>query len=511
MAIGNQLQITLISFDKRRNSTKQPSSGVGFTITAALKENTSVYHPSFIINHNAPDFNYIKAVWTDTNNRSWTYYYFVDDITFNTDRIITAACTCDVLATFRSDILSTRANIMYTADSVYNNIIDTRLPVYSDVFYHETSVDLGSLNPPTPYEGSPLMITDLSGSNPYTSIILAVTGKGSFGSYLMYDSNDVTEILDGVDGFNVGITDILTGLKQLFYGGTASECLKAAIALPISLDNNDVGASNTEELYLGNYPAKKENSGVLSPIYVYPINKKILKGKYRLNIPWTTSEGWQRCAPYRQLYLYFPFIGLMALNSSDMTSDIFVDVSYSINLTSGDIAIVVEGVRETTLDTRIVATASGNMAINTPFGSTGIDTNRLTQSIGAGAASVGASLAMAATGNVVGAGLTLAGGIAGAASGTIAAMGGTGQGDGGLGGGASSGLDKKIRLFVVGRLLTAQPDIWAATYGKPYMRPDSVGNHTGLVITEGFSLSASASKDMIEEINRLMDGGVYIE
>ena len=507
------MKIYLYSFAKKRNSTAIPS-GAGYEVEVQLKENCSVYHPAFILNHNAADFNYIRAVFPSSGGASDTYYYFVDDITFNTDRIITANCSCDSLATLRGEILGTRANIMYTADSTRDNIVDPRLPVTSDVYINETSIDLGNmLSPSVPYEGDNLLIEDLSNQGSGVgSVILAVTGKGSFGTYMLDYPSDLSEILDGIDDFNTGMVDILTGLKQLFYGGTASECLKAAFILPVTLDSNTIGASTAEPLYLGNYPCKKETgASILLPINVLKVNNKIMRGKYRLSIPWLSTDTWQRSVPYQQLYLYFPFIGVVSLNNSDMTSDIFVDVSYSLNITSGDISILVEGVRDETLDTHIIGGGNGNMALNTPFGSTGIDTNRLTQSIGAGAASVGASLAMAATGNLAGAGLTLAGGIASAAGGTIAAMGGTGYGDGGLGGGSTSGLDKHIRLINIRHGLTATPDGWAATYGKPYFMPDRVGDHSGLVITEGFSLSASAPKDMIEEVNRLMDGGVYIE
>ncbi len=506
------MKIYLYDFAKKRNSTAQPSGG--YEVEVQLKENCSVYSPAFIINHNAPDFNYIRAVFPSSGGGTKTFYYFVDDITFNTDRIITATCSCDVLATFKSEILNTRANIMYTADSNRDNIVDPRLPVTSDVSINETSIDLGDIaSPSVPYEGETLLINDLSNqSNALGSVILSVTGKGSFGTYMLVYPSDLSEILDGIDDFNTGMIDILTGLKQLFYGGTASECLKAAFVLPITLDNVTVGASTAEPLYLGNYPCKKETgASILSNINVYAVNRKIMRGKYRLSIPWLSSDTWQRSAPYQQLYLYFPFIGMVSLNNSDMTSDIFVDVSYSLNITSGDISILVEGVRDQTLDTHIIGGGNGNMALNTPFGSTGIDTSRLTQSIGAGAASVGAAVAMAAAGNLGGAGLTLFGGIASAAGGTIAAMGGTGYGDGGLGGGSSSGLDKHIRLINICHGLTATPNGWAQTYGKPYMMPDRVGDHAGLVITEGFTLSADGSKTMLEEVNRLMDGGVYIE
>lgn len=508
------MKIYLYSFSKKRNSTAIPS-GAGYEVDVQLKENCSVFHPSFILNHNAADFNYIRAVFPSSGGSSDTYYYFVDDITFNTDRIITANCSCDSLATMKSEILGTRANIMYCADSPRDNIVDPRLPVFSDVFLNETAIDLGDpLNVPTPYEGEPLLIHDMSNTGALDgSVIISVTGKGSFGAYMLQYSSDLPEILDGVDDYTNGIVDILAGLKQLFYGGTAAECLKAAFVLPINLTPADIGASSNEPLYLGNYPCKinSPSTGQLIPIYVYQIKRKIVRGKYRLSIPWLKPETWQRSAPYTNLYLYFPMVGIINLNTSDMISDIFVDVSYSINVTSGDISILVEGVKNTTLETHIIGAGNGNMALNTPFGSTGIDTSRLTQSIGVGAAAAGASLAMAATGNFVGAGLTLAGGLASAASGTLAAMGGNGYGDGGLGGGSSNGLDKNIRLIYSGRTLTAQPAAWSTTYGKPFMAPDTISNHSGLVITEAFSLSAAYPKEMIEEVNRLMDGGVYIE
>lgn len=107
--------------------------------------------------------------------------------------------------------------------------------------------------------------------------------------------------------------------------------------------------------------------------------------------------------------------------------------------------------------------------------------------------------------------MTLTGGIASAAGNTIAAAGGTGYGDGGLGGGSSSGLDKHIRLIGVQHSLTETPARWAATYGKPYFMVDTIGNHSGLVITEGASVSSDLSAALIDTINAGLDGGLYIE
>lgn len=496
------MKIYLYSFSKKRNSTAIPS-GAGYEVEVQLKENCSVYHPAFILNHNAADFNYIRAVFPSSGGASDTYYYFVDDITFNTDRIITAVCSCDTLATLRSEIFGTRANIMYCADSPVIDIIDTRIPVRTNVAYIENSIDLG-----VPNSGG-LHIKDLS-NNEIPAIMLAVTGKGCFGVYLLKNYYEMSEILDGVDIYTNGWVDIFSGLKQLFFGGTAAECLKAAIALPIALTGSDVGASTEVDLFLGNYPCLNNNGG---NIKVYKVYNQIFTAEYSINIPWGSSPFgvWQRCSPYNDFYLYIPFIGIIHLNASDIVNDNVIEIEFAINVTSGDIGVIIKAVQTSSGTRRVVATSSGNMALNTPFGSTGIDTNRLTQSIGTGLATAGVSIAMAATGNLPGAALTLAGGIAGAAGGTLSALGGTGAGDGGLGGGASSGLDKSIRLVNINRTLSDSPANFAQTYGKPFMRPDTISNHSGLVITEGFSLSASAPKDMIEEVNRIMDGGVYIE
>lgn len=498
------MKIYLYSFAKKRNSTAIPS-GTGFEVEVQLKENCSVFHPSFILNHNAADFNYVRAVFPSSGGSSDTYYYFVDDITFNTDRIITAVCSCDTLATLRSEIFGTRANIMYCADSTETQVVDQRLPIRNYIDYTETKIDLSTTN------SGGLVIKDLStGFGGEPTVILGVTGKGSFGAYMLEDFYDLAEILDGCDNYLSGWNDMFTGLKQLFFGGTASECLKSAIALPIEIDLTETGDPYGEQLYLGSYPCTRSD---LTPINVRYIRSQIKKGQYQLSIPWSSdapANSWLRSSPYQDFILYFPFVGIIHLNPADLANARMIYIDYAINITSGDISVMVKGVHEETFPDKkvILATANGNMAINTPFGSTGIDTNRLTQSISAGLATATSALAMT---NPVSAALTLAGGIGTAAAGAISAAGGTGYGDGGLGGGSSSGLDKFIRLINVTRSLTATPAQWAQTFGKPYMRPDNVGNHSGLVITEGFSLSASAPKDMIEEVNRLMDGGVFIE
>lgn len=96
------MQITLYNLAKRRNSTKQPSKGTNITVN--LKEGTSYFNPSFILNLNPTGFNYLS--W---DNR----YYYITNIENTRNGIYTISCELDALATYKSDILGTTAFVLY--------------------------------------------------------------------------------------------------------------------------------------------------------------------------------------------------------------------------------------------------------------------------------------------------------------------------------------------------------------------------------------------------------------
>lgn len=136
------------------------------------------------------------------------------------------------------------------------------------------------------------------------------------------------------------------------------------------------------------------------------------------------------------------------------------------------------------------------------FGDYGINTNRATQAIGAGLTAAAGFLS--ANPAMVFAGLS------GAAAATISAMGGSSEGAGGLGGGASMGFDMRIALTTITRNVS-DPNP-AAIIGKPLMKVDTIGNRLpGYIQTDGFSLVSNCSKSEADEINAMMDRGVYID
>lgn len=102
------------NFSKKKNSTKQPSGGT--QVAVALKEETSLSNPTFILS------NY---------NDSWNYcafkgrYYYIVDVTYASNHLYELHCVCDVLATYKANIGNYTAFIeRCSTEGEYNNFIN---------------------------------------------------------------------------------------------------------------------------------------------------------------------------------------------------------------------------------------------------------------------------------------------------------------------------------------------------------------------------------------------------
>ena len=109
--------ITLYSFSKRKNSTKQPNTGTQVGVN--LKSPTSKYNPTFIIGNTNPlPYTYLK--WEDR-------YYYIDDIRFIRDHYYELVCSLDVLATYKANVLATSAYVAYSSSNYNENLLDSRI------------------------------------------------------------------------------------------------------------------------------------------------------------------------------------------------------------------------------------------------------------------------------------------------------------------------------------------------------------------------------------------------
>lgn len=467
--------LTYYTFSKRSKSTAQPTGGT--VINVNLKDGTSLFSPVFLLNFSgAPSFNYVSFEGR---------YYFVSDIVSVRNDLWEIRCTEDYLATGKTDIGNTTANILY-ATGGRNDIIDQRIPVASGIdVRHEAVIPQG----------------DFTGFTDSTEgiAIISVTGVGSFGNYLI-SAIDVPDLLKNIDQWNDGITDVATGFQQLIRGGSAPNNLRSAIYLPIILSTTQNFDSPTQ-IYLGKYPCTDGNG---SPLMGMRVRNPFLDAHGTVTIPWKYSD-WRRNSPYTKVYLYVPIFGVITIPASDIITDTTLTVNYSLNMLGGDISFHVKGNNTQ----RKIVTGSANIAMQSPYGSANISGAKVASSLGVGLSSIAAVATGAVTGGA--AVVALGGGLAASAGGLINALGGESAGGGGLNGSSVTGLDLGIMCTTVSRDLTDTQASLNPIIGKPVMAKHTINTYSGFVQTDGMQVAGNLTDTERDAINALCDGGFYYE
>lgn len=123
---------TYSSFAKKRNSTKQPTGGTSHTAT--LKEPCSIENPVFKLRTSDNNITYVSA---------FGHYYFVDDAIRISNEDIELHCSCDALASHKSEITASNQYVARCETNTYWNtkLIDESYPLATDpdIFYHTVS------------------------------------------------------------------------------------------------------------------------------------------------------------------------------------------------------------------------------------------------------------------------------------------------------------------------------------------------------------------------------------
>ena len=472
------------TFSKRKNSTKQPT-GSGTSLNVNLKSGTSLLSPTFLLSLSSrPAYDYISFEGR---------YYFVTDIVSVRDNLWEISATVDALGSHKAAIGSSPALILY-ADGGRNDIIDFRIPITDDVEIHSNAVAINGWN-----------VNNIT----YGSIMISVTGVGSFGTYMMEDNSDLHSMMgDSTNWWDniANIGSVEDALKQFFYGGSSGDCLKNAIALPITLTYSapDPYLGPKEQLNLGPYPAADSYQ---NPVYVHRVNNPIMKTTTTINIPWQYND-WRRHSPYTDVQLYLPFIGTLNLSADELVNATSLDIDYSLNIASGDLAVSVS----TDSPVKCIMTASNNIAMNLPFGSANIPSTRSVAAVVTSIAAMAASAYIGGKGEM--SSLTVGAKVAGTGALTAAGVllgSGEQKGGGGLSGGAAQGLFDHIMCTTITRVLTDTQANLSGVMGKPVMKKATIGSYSGYIQTDGFSIDGAMTDMERDIINAAFNGGAYYE
>lgn len=481
-------QATFYTFSKRGNSTAVPT-GAGTAVDVVLKDGTSLIDPVFLLQ--------LSTVPAWSMMQFEGRYYKITNITSVKHDLWEVSATVDVLATYKTNIQAASAFVLY--DTAANTeLIDKRLSAVT----------------------TPNYAVNTSGNFEYIGrgacVAVDVVGANGSDTYLMTVS-DAAELLNDIDtwaGVNFddiiwddslpaeeALVDVLqqigqnvvTAIKDLIAAGSAPSMLRGARLMCFPVSGGDGDSVNS--VMLGNYSSGKPG--------VRQSHLARTSELVSVSIPWTFSD-WRRNSPYTQIFLYSPYFGLVELPTSELIGKGQIDCSVSFSSVSGDALFMLSAVP-----------SGGGASIKLGHYSCNLSSPHLI-----GSSNVSAwNQVMAVTSGGMAIGTALAAGPVGAAMGTRGIMGmldhirPLAQTIGTAGGSAllALGLPPPLTLIEVTHNTNVAPDSVSAIIGTPTNAVKSLAGLSGYVETHGFSVSGSMTDRERADINRLMDGGVYIE
>lgn len=435
------MQITLYNLAKRRNSTKQPSKGSNITVN--LKEGTSYFNPSFILNFNPTGFNYLS--W---DNR----YYYITNIENTRNGIYTISCELDALATYKSDILGTTAFVLYSSSNYDVGIPDTRLSTKPNYIVKTNAVTY-------PIAGNPLYVVTYIGES--GASMKGVTEKSLAALQNALSTNAFAELF--VDS-SKAVSKMLSNTAQAITGCTyVPRCSTSGRPMNIILAGGyNTGASGTV--------VNRHDFATTS-----------------ISIPWNFSSGdFRNRSQYTSLLLLLPCYGYLQLNTDNYIGDNSITIDVFQDSATGTIAYVGKDfycVANMGCNVQISTTTQGNLtsgissiasaglqALTNPISALGNVFNAVTSSMATNVGSVGSY------GNTIAMDSTL-----------------------------------NIEIVVISHDTNVEPSSMTSNYGRPCNKVLSLSNLSGYVQTANANVVTSASKQYKDEIDSLLNGGVYIE
>lgn len=461
--------LSVASGNKRKNSTKQLSPDSRFEIY--LKDNCSMIDPVFILSLDTEVFPKWAEVYFDDR------YYFVNDIVQIHDNLFEIHCHVDVLATWKSLILNTPAFVEhYTHNNI--SIPDQRLGVNAVATRSEATATISGLNFTT------------------GTYVVNITGETNNGAFKVASYNDLIDLIpvwsdvwdDIRSNFSADwLENICIVAGNLLYSGDVTKNYRDAWWTPWVLD-----ADTGTRLVVGKYRTNVVG-GHLEGVTIRETT---------VNIPWQFND-WRNSAPYTKIFVTLPLVGTVPISVSDVYGLDSLRIRYCISKVDGTFTVWIFA------DDKEIFSTSSDSTSHFMIGRGGAINSSI---IGSVAKSVAGVTAGVMTGGASGI-LTAAGA---AASGAFSILD-TGSSGGGLSGASAAATLGTIKCFTICHNTAENPHNISAIGGEPALISMNILPSSGYVQTRGFSVKAdqisagAITMQEIEEINSLLDSGIYIE
>lgn len=444
------------SFSKRKNSTKQPSSGTEIDVT--LKQPTSIEAPEFTLTDaNAANITYFKMD---------DHYYFVADSIRLTNDTVHIVGKQDVLATYKTAIGSTTALIARSSSNYNKYLVDNMV----STMVTKASAQQSAVAMPFSSTGCFVVsvVNKLSSANGYVC------------TYIMDPSKmkDLAEWLSG-DGTYVGDPWATIQSELIMQFGDCFDCVRGVKWIPVDYSTATAGFA-ADNVYVGKYYVGFNAPRVSS--------NSPLTGSGSLDLTDIIPDDFRAAAPYASVDVYIPFYGLVPIPAEYCTAALGVD--YHIDLTSSDCHVVVY-----TSDSKVLASIDYELGVDTPIAQIGKTGVSIIQS----GIAVANSIRHLDPLSTIQSGLGL---ISAVASNGVSQK-------GALGGRA---MAHWANIFGVGTVsVTTLPDDLLPVLGRPCMEVLQISSLSGYVQCINASVSINGRDADRDEINSYLNSGFFYE
>lgn len=451
------------TISKRTNSTKRPGGSYdSFEIT--LKQPTSIHEPTLVIRADSFNYNYCYI-------GEFSTYYFVRDVRSIANGLWEVDLKNDPMATFKNGILASTQFVERSANYANLNIIDTLVPISSAVEYSRKTV--------------PGLAFDTSGM--YFISVISNSGNQFTATYVLTASEMADFVSFIVD------QSFWDSMKQT-WGINPYDAILACYWLPV---NSTLIAGYSTAEYMTIFDVNTQ-------IYAYKLNNFAprYEGNIVADIDWKYTD-FRNSSPYTTMQAFIPGIGLIDIDVNSLRDSSKISFDYTLDLITGDYAVVIEGSTETGL--KPIQSASGKLRVDYPVAQ--VQSALGLSNIVGTATGVVSAIGNFAVGNVpggiasaIGAGSSLLSNRPVNSNGSFSSSAGFGY----------SGVDIVLTMYY--KKVAIEPEDLKDTQGRPFYRTIQLSNLGGFTKCYNASVQISgATIDEIEAINSFLNDGFFIE
>jgi len=453
------MQAKFYYLNKRKNSTKKPADNSELaSYDIKLKTDCSSLNPTIEVRLPA-----------GLNPYGWNYaflsdfakYYFIRDYRWNTNGYWEIDLKLDTLASHVVAIRAGRYFIKF-AETAYNKwIVDSRLQQLTSCTTHITSGNN--------------RIFDLDGIADRNILFFIsedanLSSGGAVQAFLVTQS-DLKDVCHSLYTAGRSVWEDLQA-----QAGSASACITKCIRVPYS-----VPAGASLSIKLGNY-----DTGITGK----PVLGRLLLPTVQVSIPWQTND-FRRS--YHKFTLILPYVGAVPISASDILTDSMLEISVAIDILTGDVVYYVCHEDDALAP---IASYKTNCASVIPISSYQSNTLSALSSIVTGASEI-------ANGNWVS-------GIAGAVNGVFNFLAAKSPSVVGAQTGSPEIMSTPT-LITQYYPTSVSPTSISNSMGLPYFAENTLEGFSGFVQTENAHVAVACLDAERDEIESLLNNGIYLE